>query len=204
VNRGGIGGDLEGFSLQDGIVTSSHIGSLQAIKSLSESHYDPDTITRTELDLYRYQVQGYRDVWRSALDPLGIVLNREGDGISVDFFMTPIPVLEAEMQDILTFFEKTAKEELDFVKNPKIRTGIFSFAIGMDRQKTQSLLPSYPGTQEGIRSFEGRVLGGKSIWEYLGGEFAFTLGSLNADIFDGWNAQWIDLNLLVQVTNEEK
>jgi hypothetical protein len=79
-------------------------------------------------------------MWRSSLDPMGIVLNRYGDGMEIDFFMTPIPYLGdvggiREMQKI---FENTTKDSLSFVTNPRIRMGLASLAWGWDVDKLKS------------------------------------------------------------------
>lgn len=79
------------YSIVDGIVTHRHIGSLNSLKTLPEARYDLSKIFRTEFEDYKYNVLQYRDIWRASLDPMGIVINRYGDGMEVDFFMTPIP-----------------------------------------------------------------------------------------------------------------
>lgn len=125
------------FSLQDGLVAHKHIGTLKSTKTLPEAGYDLSTITRAELEDYKYNVQGYRDIWRANLDPMGIVLNRYGDGMEIDFFMTPVPSL-GDMDQARQVFEGTMKESLSFVKNPKIRTGILSLVVGADISKIKT------------------------------------------------------------------
>ena len=48
------------------------------------------------------------------------------------------------------------------------------------------------------------MLEGKSILDYLGGEFAGSIGSLDPDIFEGWNVEKIDAYISVQVATEAK
>ena len=76
--------------------------------------------------MYRKNILNYRDIWRAALDPLGIILNRHGDGIEIDFYMTPIPVLDDNSEAIIQILEKSTKDSLSFITNPKIRIGILS------------------------------------------------------------------------------
>ena len=97
---------LSDYSLQDGLVIQKNIGSLKSLKTLPEAQYDLSTITRSELEDYKTNVLQYRDVWRASLDPMGIVLNRYGDGMEIDFFMTPIPTLEnGELSQMQKFFQ---------------------------------------------------------------------------------------------------
>lgn len=83
--------DLVGYTIADGIISDTHIGSIKSLKTLSEVNYDLSRITRPEIEDYKTNILNYRDIWRASLDPMGIVLNRYGDGMEVDFFMTPIP-----------------------------------------------------------------------------------------------------------------
>ena len=100
------GAALQNYSIQDGLVVERHIGSLKSLKTLPEAQYDLSTITRSELEDYKANVLKYRDVWRASLDPMGIVLNRYGDGMEIDFFMTPIPTLEnGELSQMQKFFQ---------------------------------------------------------------------------------------------------
>jgi hypothetical protein len=97
---------LSNYSLQEGKVIHKNIGSLVSIKTLPETQYDLTKISRSEIDDYKYNVLKYREVWRSSLDPMGIVLNRYGDGIEIDFFMTPIPTsTDIDLQELQEIFE---------------------------------------------------------------------------------------------------
>ena len=82
---------LSEYSIIDGLVTHANIGTLKSVKTLPEAQYDLSRISRGELEDYKYNIFAYRDIWRASLDPMGIVLNRYGDGMEIDFFMTPIP-----------------------------------------------------------------------------------------------------------------
>ncbi len=88
------GAVLSDYTLQDGLVSNTYIGTLKSLKTLPETHYDLSKISRTEVEDYKYNILKYRDTWRASLDPMGIVINRYGDGIEIDFFMTPIPSLD--------------------------------------------------------------------------------------------------------------
>lgn len=79
------------YNIIDGVVTHRNIGTLKSVKTLPEARYDLSKISRSEFEDYKYNVLQYRDIWRASLDPMGIVINRYGDGMEVDFFMTPIP-----------------------------------------------------------------------------------------------------------------
>lgn len=52
---------------------------------------------------------------------MGIVLNRYGDGLEMDFFMTPVPILEGELGIMQLVFENITKTSLEFVSNKNIR-----------------------------------------------------------------------------------
>lgn len=87
-------------------MTHQNIGTLKSIKTLPEARYDLSKISRMELEDYKYNVLQYRDIWRASLDPMGIVINRYGDGMEVDFFMTPIPSSpDRDLQQIQKMFE---------------------------------------------------------------------------------------------------
>ncbi len=45
---------------------------------------------------------------------------------------------------------------------------------------------------------------GKNIFDYLGGEFAWSLGGLDPDIFEGWNVDKVDAYVSIQVASEAK
>lgn len=97
---------MQEYSLQDGLVIQKYIGSLRSLKTLPEAQYDLSRITRAELEDYKMNVLKYRDIWRASLDPMGIVLNRYGDGMEIDFFMTPIPSLEnGELSQMQKLFQ---------------------------------------------------------------------------------------------------
>lgn len=115
-----------------------NIGSLKSLKTLPETSYSLDTITRTELDDYETNVLKYRDIWRASLDPMGIVLNRYGDGIDIDFFMTPVPHFDdSDLRNIQEMFSIATKDTLSFVTNPRIRMGLVSAVYGFDVTKFQ-------------------------------------------------------------------
>lgn len=169
------GAALAEYSIQDGIVVHKNIGSLKSLKTLPESNYDFSHISRAEIEDYKTNVLKYRDIWRASLDPMGIVLNRYGDGMEVDFFMTPIPLVDdRNMQLAQKFFSEITKDSLSFITNPRIRTGIASFIFGFDVKKVQQGIQSQKEFQSGFDSFSREVLDGKNIFDYIGGEFAFS------------------------------
>ena len=198
------GGILDEYTITDGIVSHKNIGSLKSINTLPEANYDLSHISRTELEDYKSNVLKYRDIWRSSLDPMGIVLNRYGDGIEMDFFMTPIPSLDGDLKQIQDFTEWLMKDKLSFVTNPHIRIGLISFIFWMDGKKIQEKFNSNKEYQSGFDEMNKEVLDGKNIFDFLTGEAAFSLWGLDSDIFDGWNIEKVDLYGSVQVTNEEK
>ncbi|MBP9779530.1 hypothetical protein KBD33_02800 [Candidatus Gracilibacteria bacterium] len=196
---------LNRYSLQEGKVTHKNIGSLVSIKTLPETQYDLTKISRSEIDDYKYNVLKYREVWRSSLDPMGIVLNRHGDGIEIDFFMTPIPsTTDRDMQELQEIFEGVTKDELSFVTNQHIPSGLFSFVFGFDPKKLLEKIQSDENIAGGFEEFNKEVLDGKNIFDYLGGEFAWSIGDLDLDILDGWNIEKINVYGSIQVKSEEK
>jgi hypothetical protein len=48
------------------------------------------------------------------------------------------------------------------------------------------------------------MMGDKNILDYIGGEFALTLGGVDPDIFEGYNIEKIDAHIAVQFKTEEK
>ncbi len=100
------GSVLGEYNIVDGLVTHKNIGSLNSLKTLPEAHYDLSKISRTELEDYKYNILQYRDIWRASLDPMGVVINRYGDGMEIDFFMTPIPSSpDRDLMQIQKIFE---------------------------------------------------------------------------------------------------
>ncbi len=124
---------LSDYTLQDGLVSNVHIGTLKSMKTLPEARYDLSMITRMEIEDYKYNILKYRDTWRASLDPMGIVINRYGDGIEVDFFMTPIPLIDdTSYREFQNFFQGVTKDSLSFITNTHIRSGLFSLVFGFD------------------------------------------------------------------------
>ena len=82
--------------------------------------------------------------------------------------------------------------------------GLVSFVFGFDPQKLQAKIKATEDIGRGFEEFSKEVLDGKNIFDYLGGEFAWSIGSLDPDIFEGWNVEKVDAYLSVQVASEEK
>ncbi|NRH20471.1 hypothetical protein HOO68_00295 [Candidatus Gracilibacteria bacterium] len=196
---------LSEYAIIDGLVTHNNVGTLKSVKTLPEAHYDLSKISRKEVEDYKYNVLKYREIWQASLDPMGIVLNRYGDGMEIDFFMTPIPASsDRDLQEIQNIFEGVTKDSLDFVSNSKIRMGLISFVFGFDPKKFQEKIQSNKEIGNDFSSFSKQIIDGKNIFDYLGGEFAFSIGSLDPDIFEGWNVDKVDMYASVEVVNEEK
>ncbi len=197
--------DLTRYSIADGIISDSRIGSIKSRKTLSEVSYDLAKITRWELEDYKVNILKYRDTWRASLDPMGIVLNRYGDGMEIDFFMTPIPHLaDSELASMQDLFEWVTKDSLSFVSNPRIRMGLLSLVFGIDPEKIKWKISGNAEIAEWFQEFNKEILDGKNILDYLGWEWALTLGNIPSDILDGWNIEKIDAYFSLQVVNEEK
>ena len=196
---------LSEYSIIDGLVTHNRIGTLKSIKTLPEVKYDFSNISRKELEDYKYNVLKYRDIWQASLDPMWIVLNRYGDGMEIDFFMTPIPASpDRDIQEIQNIFEWVTKDSLNFVSNSNIRMWLVSFAIWFDPKKFQEKIQSNKEIGNDFSAFSKQIIDGKNIFDYLGGEFAFSIGSLDPDIFEWWNVDKVDMYASIEVTSEEK
>jgi hypothetical protein len=200
------GSVLGEYSIVDGLVSHRSIGTLRAPLTIPEARYDLSTITRSELEDYQYNILGYRDMWRSSLDPMGIVINRYGDGMEIDFFMTPIPSVSqwSELGNMQRFFETTTKDSLSFVTNPRIRMGLASLAWGWDVDRLKSKIQWDEMVGREFDSWNRNMMGDKNILDYIGGEFALTLGGVDPDIFEGYNIEKIDAHIAVQFKSEEK
>jgi hypothetical protein len=196
--------NTQNLSIKDGMVSDKNIGNLRAIKTLPEVDYDLSKITRSELEDYKINILKYRDVWRASLDPMGIVMNRYGDGMEIDFVMTPIPHLDAEFESMRALFEGTSKDSLSFLSNPKIRMGLLSFIVGLDIKKLEGKIAAIPELQSSVQEINTELLDGKNIFEFLAWEWAFSVGSIPADILDGWNVEKIDAYLSLQFQSQEK
>ena len=204
-NSDTIKNQVSSYSIEDGIITNDHIGSLKNLKTLEENNYDLSIISRAEIESYKANILRYKEIWRASLDPMGIVLNRHGDGIEFDFFMTPIPTFpDSGMNEVRQVFEWVTKKSLNFITNKNIRIGLLSFVVWFDPKKFEEKLTSNKSLQQNFSDFNREVLGGKNLFEYLGWEFAFSLGNFPEDIFEGWNVEKIDAYLSLQVVNEEK
>ena len=196
---------LSRYTINNGIVSDPNIGSLKNIKTLRENSYDLSDISRLELESYKTNVLKYKDIWRASLDPMGIILNRYGDGIEIDFFMTPIPVLlQSEFTNIQKIFEWVTKDSLSFLTNTRIRMGLLSFIVGFDPKKFEQKMLTNTGMSRDISQINNEILDDKNIFDYIGWEAAFSLGNLPDDIFDWWNTEKIDAYLSLQVASEEK
>jgi hypothetical protein len=200
------GSILGEYSIVDGLVSHRSIGTLRSLHTIPEARYDLSTITRSELEDYQYNILGYRDMWRSSLDPMGVVINRYGDGMEMDFFMTPIPSVSrwSELGNMQRLFETTTKDSLSFVTNPRIRMGLASLAWGWDVEKLRSKIKWDETVGRGFDSWNREMMGDKNILDYIGGEFALTLGGVDPDIFEGYNIEKIDAHIAVQFKTEEK
>lgn len=195
----------DNFTLaENGIVTEKHIGSLANLHTLSDTAYDMNNFSRDELETYKYEVLKYREIWRNTLDPMSIILNKHGDGFDIDFFMTPLPSFEdSTMKELVDFIKVLGKENLSFLTNPKLRIGLFSAVFGIDAKKLQETIAKDRDIQEGFQELS-TYLGGKNIFDYIGGEIALSLGDIDNDIFEGFNVEKIDAFLSLQVTSEGK
>lgn len=82
--------------------------------------------------------------------------------------------------------------------------GLVSFVLWFDPKKLQTKIQASADIGSGFEEFSKEVLDGKNIFDYLGGEFAWSIGSLDPDIFEGWNVEKIDTYISVQVATEAK
>jgi hypothetical protein len=197
--------DLSAYTLTDGIVSENHLGNMKNIKTLSENNYDLSEITRGELEDYKSNILKYKENWRANLDPMWVVFNRYGDGMEIDFFMTPIPDLTGtSFAWVKDFFQWTTKDNLSFLTNPHIRMGLLSFVVGFDPKKLEKKMQSSEDLWKTFTEWNKSMLDGKNIFDYLGGESAFSLGNLPSDIFEWWNIEKIDAYISIQVASEEK
>lgn len=195
---------LDDYSLEWDIVINKNIGSLKSLNTISESDYNLENITRNEIESYKYSILKYRDVWRANLDPMWIVINKFGDWIEVDFFMTPIPFLDWELGDMLNIFKNITKNKLDFVENPKVRAWLFSIVYWFDPAKLKNQIPAKSNFIRELNSFNKDIMDWKNILDYLWWELALSIWSIDNDILEWWNIDKLDAYVSVQLTNEEK
>ncbi len=195
---------LSDYQLEWDIVINKNIWSLKNLNTITESNYDLNIISRTELDSYKYSILKYREIWRANLDPMWIIVNTLWDGLEVDFFMTPIPAIKWELGGLINLFKNVTKDKLDFIENPKVRNGILSLVYWFDTGKVKQELWNNSNFNNIFLSFNKNVMDGKDILDYLGWEFAFSIWWVDPDIFEWWNIEKIDAFISIQITNEEK
>ena len=80
---------------------------------------------------------------------------------------------------------------------------LVSFAIWFDPKKFQEKIQSNKEIGNDFSAFSKQIIDGKNIFDYLGGEFAFSIGSLDPDIFEWWNVDKVDMYASIEVTSEE-
>jgi hypothetical protein len=203
---------VKDYSIQNGIVSHKNIGTLARTNTISDANYDLNTITRKELDDYKYSVLKYRDIWRASLDPMGIIINQYKDGVSIDFFMTPIPEFpDDEANMIFKHFQDVTKDQLDFIRDVNVRSGMASMVFGFDPKKLKAKIDKPEGQVEkmlamGYKESQTEVFGkdkNVDILSMLGGEFAFGIGSVDEDIME-FDAEKADAFFAVQVNSPEQ
>jgi len=82
--------------------------------------------------------------------------------------------------------------------------GLLSFVVGFDPKKLETKMKDVEEIGSDFQSFNKEILDGKNIFDYLGGEFAWSLGGLDPDIFEGWNVEKVDAYVSIQVASEAK
>ena len=203
---------VKDYSIQNGIVSHKNIGTLARTNAISDANYDLNTITRKELDDYKYSVLKYRDIWRASLDPMGIIINQYKDGVSIDFFMTPIPEFpDDEANMIFKHFQDVTKDQLDFIRDVNVRSGMASMVFGFDPKKLKAKIDKPEGQVEkmlamGYKESQTEVFGkdkNVDILSMIGGEFALGVGSVDEDVME-FDAEKADAFFAVQVNSPEQ
>ena len=203
---------VKDYSIQNGIVSHKNIGTLARTNAISDANYDLNTITRKELDDYKYSVLKYRDIWRASLDPMGIIINQYKDGVSIDFFMTPIPEFpDDEANMIFKHFQDVTKDQLDFIRDVNVRSGMASMVFGFDPKKLKAKIDKPEGQVEkmlamGYKESQTEVFGkdkNVDILSMIGGEFAVGVGSVDEDVME-FDAEKADAFFAVQVNSPEQ
>ena len=203
---------VKDYSIQNGIVSHKNIGTLARTNAITNANYDLNTITRKELDDYKYSVLKYRDIWRASLDPMGIIINQYKDGVSIDFFMTPIPEFpDDEANMIFKHFQDVTKDQLDFIRDVNVRSGMASMVFGFDPKKLKVKIDKPEGQVEkmlamGYKESQTEVFGkdkNVDILSMIGGEFAVGVGSVDEDVME-FDAEKADVFFAVQVNSLEQ
>lgn len=68
------------------------------------------------------------------------------------------------------------KDSLAFMTNPHIRMGLASFVSGFDPKKLQAKIALDTNLARGFKSFNQEIMAENDVLDYLGGEFALSLG----------------------------
>ncbi len=196
---------LHDFSIKNAIVTHNTIGELRNISYMSNIDFDLQKISRAEIESYQESVLGYREVWQAYLDPVGIIINAGDTKVDFDFYMTPIP--EIRDIDFLKWLETVGKQNIDFITNEKIRIWNASVVFAFDVDKFKAIVSDLKDTDEIkylLRSASRFLLGNESIFDYIDGEFALSVGDFDPSIFDGYNLDVLDASLAIKFKSDDK
>ncbi len=205
--------DLDKYTIDNSIVEDKKIGVYWNTRNVDEIDYDLSTITREELQSYQRNILKYKEVWRANLDPLWVIINNTDTGFDVDFFMTPIPNIQNyDFGLLVSVFSDLGLENLNFIKNPKLRIWTLGtiFAIDVDKakQKINSLDTKKNSEakyfKQDLEDFNKHVLWWDDLIDYIGGEFMLSFGGIDESILRAWDTEKLDLFLAVEFKNKLK
>lgn len=143
---------------------------------------------------------------------MGIIINQYKDGVSIDFFMTPIPEFpDDEANMIFKHFQDITKDQLDFIRDVNVRSGMASMVFGFDPKKLKAKIDKPESQVEkmlaiGYKESQTEVFGkdkNVDILSMIGGEFAVGVGSVDEDVME-FDAEKADAFFAVQVNSPEQ
>lgn len=204
---------LDKYTIDQSIVTDKNIGKFWDSLNVNEANYDLSSISRAELKSYQENILRYREVWRSSLDPLGVIINDTPNWFNVDFFMTPIPMIaDRDFQLLVWLFSGLWLEDMDFLKNSKLRIWTFWAIFGVDMEKVKEKISSTETEknseayyfQRDLMEFNEEVLWWDNFLDYIAGEFMLSFWWIDESILSAWDAEKLDVFFAIEFKSKLK
>lgn len=130
--------------------------------------------SQDEINAYVFMREGYSDIWRTALDPMGMTINAENGAIEIDFFMTPVPNFAGTSLEIFEeIFKNATKSEIKIINENATNKGFFTLFFGADLEKIEQ---KFENETNEIRENLGIH---EKISEILTGEFGVILSDID-------------------------
>ena len=204
---------LDKYTINQSIVSDKNIGKYWDSINVNEANYDLSSISRAELKSYQENILKYKEIWRASLDPLGIIINSTEAWFEIDFFMTPIPMIDDnEFQLLVWLFSDLGLEDMDFLSNSKLRIGTLWWILGVDVDKLKKKLSTTETDKNSdayyfkrdLAQFDKEVLWWEDFLDYLAGEFMLSFWWIDESILSAWDTEKLDIFFAIEFKNKLK